>query len=536
MKFSRNIFVFWYIRGSKISPLVFRAQILIILSLAIALPCFAAEMNNSKGISEDELIPLEKVEVLTVDSKDKAESLAKTLEGSGYRSTVVTEGLGDKQVYKVFILVPKGEQYNVTAIPGGASQDSAGTMPTQDKENAGGKPSWDVLGRQNRLVHGSLTLTGIYTDNVLNSHNNKISDFSTLLSPAIWLVLPHSDENVAPVPLSVRPSGGSLLTRQWPESLYRYEASLYYRADIPLSSSSGHLLYGETPAQTWSGRLLLKGNRFSLLAEDHYESGFIEQEAGTIIKQGERDRYDSNYFGVTVLYDTQHRLVLSGGYSNFLINYLSDVSDFRNRMDNGLFGALTYKMSPRLSLLAEYRFFDISYEHYGVLDSREHYFLAGVSWDITAKSKGLFKAGYSIKDFDHSMDSYNDFSLEMQLDHCFTPKTSVMVRAYRRPNETDLNDMAFSVTSGFNVQLLHAFTPRLASTVGFLVEDDQYKKFKGLSDAAESTTYQWNATVQYTFRRWLRGTIGYAYTMKTASIAELEYNSNTLFFNVIASF
>ena len=69
-------------------------QIFVILSLAVALPCFAAEVKNSKGISEDELIPLEKVEVLTVDSRDKAESLAKTLEDSGYRSIVVTEDTG----------------------------------------------------------------------------------------------------------------------------------------------------------------------------------------------------------------------------------------------------------------------------------------------------------------------------------------------------------------------------------------------------------------------------------------------------------
>ena len=126
-----------------------------------------------------------------------------------------------------------------------------------------------------------------------------------------------------------------------------------------------------------SGRLLIKGNRFSLLAEDHYEFSYHEQEAGTIIRPGERDRYNSNYFGVTVSYDTQHRLVLSGGYSNFITNYLSDMSDFQKSQDNGLFGVLTYKLSPRLSLLAEYRFFDISYDHSGVLDSSEHYFMGG---------------------------------------------------------------------------------------------------------------------------------------------------------------
>ena len=127
-------------------------------------------------------------------------------------------------------------------------------------------------------------------------------------------------------------------------------------------------------------------------------------------------------------------------------------------------------------------------------------------------------------------------SLELQIDHHFTPKTSVTAIAYRKPNETDLVDTAFSITNGFDVELRHALTPKLTSSAGFLVEDDHYKQLNGLKEAADSTTYQWRAALQYVFKRWLRGTVGYEYTMKKASIEELEFSSNTLFFNVIASF
>ena len=517
---SGNNLVHGNISGRINTPLVFIAKIFLILFLAAALPCFAEEEKNSKGVSAYEADSLERVEVLTVDSRDKAESLAKTLEESGYRSLVVKEDIGGKEVYKVFILVDKGEQ-----------------VQSQEKNyGSDRKSSWDILGRQRRIVHAALTLSGVYTDNVLNSHNNKIDDFSTLLSPALWLALPHTSENITPSVLNVRSPGGSHLSRQWPDSASDYQASLYYRTDIPLTSSSGHLRYGTTPAQTLSGRFLIKGNRFSFLAEDQYEFSYHEQEAGAIIRQGERDRYNSNYFGANLSYDTQHRLVLSGGYSHFLTNYLSDLTDFRNRKDNGLYGILTYKLSPKLSLLAEYDFFDISYSHSDALDSREHYFLGGISWDITAKSKGLFKAGYNVKDFGGSTGSFDDFSLELQLDHRFTPKTAVVASIYRKPNETDLNGTAFSLTNGFNLQLRQTLTPKLTSAVGFLVEDDHYKQLHGLTEVADSTTYEGNAALQYTFRRWLRGTVGYAYTKKNASVADLEFNSNQWFFNMIASF
>jgi predicted porin len=523
-------------RGVKSAPVLFTVTIIIALFVISPFSCFAGHAQDSNKISEDELVPFEKVEVLTTNSQDKAETFAKTLEGSGYKSTVVKEGIGDKQVYKVFILINEAEE-DIRNLSGELSQDPAGMKPVQENERryeSDKKPSWDILGRQERYVHASLALSGIYTNNVENSRDNKKSDFSTVLSPAIWLVVPHTRRDVAPAELSVRSPGGSLLSSQWPDSLLHYQASLYYRTDIPLTSSSGNLRYGTTPAHTLSGNLFIKGNRLSLLAEDHYEFSYHEQEAGVINKTGEHSRYNSNYFGVTLSYETRRRLVLSGGYSNFITWYQSDVSDLRNRQDDGFFASMSYKLSSRVSVLAEYKYFGISYDHHSVLDSKEHYFLGGISWAITAKSKGLFKAGYGIKDFAHSR-SYKNLSLELQLDHRLTPKTLLLAGAYRKTSESNLLDMAFSLTNGVDVRLQHLLTPKLTASAGFLYLNDHYKHLEGRSEDAESNTYQWSIALQYAFKRWLRGNIGYAYTRKSASLSELEYTSDTLFFSVMTS-
>jgi hypothetical protein len=348
-------------------------------------------------------------------------------------------------------------------------------------------------------------------------------------------VFPHTTQNIAPLDLSVRSPGGNLLSRQWPDSPFHYQSSLYYRADIPLTSSSGNLRYGTTPAQTLDGKLLIKGNRLSLLAEDHYQFSYHEQEAGTVIKPGEQDRYNANYFSVALSYDTRSRLVLSGGYSYFLTRYQADVSDFRNRQDNGFFASLSYKLSPRMSLLAEYRFFGISYDQTSDLDSKEHYFLGGISWDITAKSKGFLKAGYGVKDFDHSLGSFKYFAFEVQLDHRFTPKTSMSFIAYRKTHETNVDGMAFSLTNGLEVKLQHILTAKLTSSAGFLVMNDHYKEGPALTEGIDSTIYQASLALQYEFRRWLKGGIGYSYTIKDASLSDLEYRSNTFYFNLTSA-
>ena len=388
------------------------------------------------------------------------------------------------------------------------------------------------LEERERYLHASLTLSGIFTDNALNSTDNKKSDFTTILSPVIWIVFPYSSQNIAPMSLSLRSPGGSLLTRQWPDSILHYQASLYYRTDIPLTSSSGGLVYGKVPAQTLNGKLLLLGNRFSLLAEDQYEFSHLEQEAGIVTTQGAQDRYNSNLLNVSLSYASRNRLVFQVGYSHFITNYKSDFDIFRDRQDDGLSASVLYKLSPKMGLIAEYRYLNIAYDKTSELDSNEQYFMGGISWNITAKSRGLLKAGYGIKNFDNSLGSFGNFSLEAQLDYRFTPKTSLTFNAYRKTSETNVMGMAFSLTNGLNVTFSHLLTSKLNSSAGFIIMDDHYKNGTKLTESIDSRLYQVNLALQYSFKRWLKGGIGYAYTIKNSSMSELEYRSNTFYFNI----
>ncbi|MFZ2199088.1 MAG: outer membrane beta-barrel protein [Thermodesulfovibrionales bacterium] len=505
----------------KFTPLLLIPYLCLILCFTSAPPCFAGDAEEIENIQAKELIPLEKVEVITLGSREKAEGFANELEKSGYKTMIST---GDKGDYKVFILMDKKDR-NLPDLSGYTSQG-----PT-DKN----KPSWEILGRQHRNVHASLTLSGIYTDNALNSSSDKTSDFSTILSPAIWILFPYSGQSITPLSLSLRTPGGRLLAIQRPEPLMHYQASLYYRTDIPLTSSSDGLVYGRIPAHTLNGKILLSGNRFSLFAEDQYEFSHLEQEAGIVANPDDQDRYDSNLFNILLSYTSRNRLAFQVGYSNFMIGYKSDLDSFRDRQDNGFSAAVSYKVSQRMSLIVDYRYLNIAYDDTNDLDSSEHFFMGGISWDITAKSKGLLMAGYNVKNFDRFSGSYESFSLEAQLDHRFTPKTSLLVNAYRKPNETNIEGTDFSLTEGLEVRLQHLLTSRLTSSAAFLIINEHYKEGPDFDEIIDSEIYQVKLALQYAFKRWLKGGIGYAYTLKNSSVSELEYRSNTLYFNITAA-
>ena len=523
----------------KFTPLLLTLHLSLILCITSATPCFAGGEEEINTISEKELIPLEKVEVITLGSREEAENFARELEMSGYKTIVINGDKGDHQGYKVFILINKKDQ-NIPDLSEELSKGPADNKSTQDEAPGGynksdNKPSWEILGRRHRNVHASLTLSGIFTDNALNSRSNKKSDFSTLLSPAVWILFPYSSQNITPLSLSLRSPGGSLLTRQWPESLLHYQAFLYYKTDISLTSTSGGLVYGTTPAQTLSGRIILSGNRFSLLAEDQYEFSHLEQQAGLATTPGEQERYNSNLLNVSLAYASRNRLVFQAGYSHFITVYKSDLGSFRDRRDNGLSASVSYKLSPRMNLVGEYRYVNISYDKTSELDSSEHYFMGGISWNITAKSKGLLKAGYGVKNFDHSRGNFSSFSFEAQLDHRFTPKTSLSFSAYRKTSETNVLGMDFALTDGLDVRLQHLLTSRLTSSAGFSIINDHYKKGPELTGSADSRLYQVNLALQYAFKRWLKGGIGYAYTIRNSSLSELDYRSNTFYFNITSA-
>ena len=188
-----------------------------------------------------------------------------------------------------------------------------------------------------------------------------------------------------------------------------------------------------------------------------------------------------------------------------------------------------------MDLTAEYRYLNISYDKSNELNSSEQYFTGGISWNITAKSKGLLKAGLEVKNFENSPGRYTYFSFEAQLDHRFTTKTSLTLRAYRETTETDVTGMDFSLTTGFEAKLQHVLTPKLSSSAGFTIANDHYINGQEHNSSLDSRLYQGTLGLQYSFRKWLTGGIGYAYTIKDSSLPELQYRSNTFYFNITGS-
>jgi hypothetical protein len=327
----------------------------------------------------------------------------------------------------------------------------------------------------------------------------------TIISPGIWLTVPHVYEKLLHIDTSNLSPGGFSLSRYKPETFKRYQTYLFYNADIEQFAKFSS---ENTVSHRAEGFLQynLRGGLSLELLDQFIASHDVR---GTGIST-ELDKFRTNLANVIVTYDVSDRFKVRADYSNFLVDYVAGRNDFRDRDDNVISGYLFYQYKPRTAFFIEYDFLDIQYEEDVSLNSEEHHYFTGVQWDITAKSKGSVKAGYGIKDFTGSgVESSDNFILEAQIDHKFTPKTSLILKASRRTKETNVSTTDFILTNMIEVEYLQKITGKITADIKFSFTNDQYDgetTFEGETKKERDNYYMGAFALQYKFRngyRWI---------------------------------
>ena len=473
-------------------------------------------LSKSNNTTAGQTAQSAKVEMGRFSHIETAKAFLLKLTESGYTGGIEQQqGSSGQPEYQVFLLLP-------AAVGADAGSESL---------------TWSLLGNKGKNIHAAVTLTGIFTDNAFNTKDNRKSDFSMFLTPEIWLNVPRTDTAVSPGGLAPSSAGGHLLDPLMGERLFGYQASLYYRTDLPLIASDTSP-YGDTAKHRVVAGLGLIGNRLSLNLSDQFDKSYQEMEAGQVIRTDSSDRYDANRFNASATYDTRNRFIISLDYVNFITNYYGQTGKALDRNDFGLTPTIRYRLTAKINLLAEYTFYSIAYDRSSSLDSKEHYLLGGIEWRLTEKSFGRLKAGYELKDFKQG-GRHRDYSFELQLEHRLTPKTQLSLSAYRKTNEARVEGTAFMISTGARLSLSHMITSKITAAINLGYWNDRHRgnSVSSLSNASiNDNIYQAGIEVQYAFRRWFRARAEYLFTMKDSSDPTFEYRSNTLLFGLTGSF
>ena len=250
---------------------------------------------------------------------------------------------------------------------------------------------------------------------------------------------------------------------------------------------------------------------------------------------GSPDEYTDKMLSGTYRYGAEEaagNVEVAASYLNHEFDKAANAS--RDR-DNALVGAtFFYRVAPKTKALFEVRQENINYDlSSSTLDSTERKYLAGATWDATAKTSGTIKIGYSEKDFDSATHEDQDgFSWE------------VGVRWSPRTHSTfDLNSsQEFEETSGagdaIDTQTLslawtHGWNDRVSTNSMISRMNEDY--VGNGAGAREDNTNTVKLGVNYELQRWLSASLDYTLTDTESNFAGESFDRNQVMLTLMGS-
>ncbi len=413
---------------------------------------------------------------------------------------------------------------------GASSETTSKNQTVTEVEGIGS----EIFERRGGYIHPFVSVTGYWTDNLFNLREDKKSDYIGVISPGIWLSIPRLKEQIPFVETSTVVPGGMVLSKRLKQYPRRYQAFLIYRADIErfkryhAEDFVNHLLEARFQ-YNMRGGLTIDVNEQFIRSHDL---------RGTGVSRG-LDKFHTNLFSITFTYDTGHRVVFRVDYINYRVDYRESRNDFRDRTDNFISIYTFYRLTPKTSVFLEYDFVNIDYDENIIPESKEHHFYGGIRWRITAKSLGQLKGGYGLKDFtDPAIETARETLIEAQLEHQFTPKTTLKLVATRKTNETNISATEYMVSNTLKAEYSHRITTKITVAVGATYETAHYKgalTLAGESKERQDRIYKFSIASSYDFREWLIAEGGYFYTKRESNFSIFDYTNNTIFLRVKTS-
>lgn len=473
-------------------------------------------------------------ELSTFRDREKAERFMSDIRALGFNTNVCREVKGEGETYyKVFVMdaaaSPEAQTPSDTSVAGAVLKKPADENPAVTPAI-----SDDIFERKKRYFHPFISVTTSFTDNIYNTKKDRKSDWVTVLSPGIWLSVPHTQKQLSLLDTSVRSPGGFIVESLRYEFFRRFMAYLFYQADIELYSRHSSENTVKHRVQARLDYRMVGGLSFTL--SDEYLISHDDRGKGI---SNSLDKFHTNSFNAVVRYDTGRKLMLKAAYSNFMVRYDASGSSFMKRTDNAFSWYVSYRFRPKTSIFAGYEFIDVNYAQNTVSNSREYNLWTGMEWDITTKTRGIIKAGYGTKKFaDHTIRKNNTLILEGNIQYRLTAKTSLNLMAWRKTNETDISGTYFILSNGIKIGYLHKLTSKISDFAGFSYIKDRYKgdfTLDGRTDERTDNYYTLSFGLQYEFRKWFSSELGYIYSKRDSNFSEYDYSNNTFYFKLNSS-
>jgi len=332
-------------------------------------------------------------------------------------------------------------------------------------------------------VNPFVSVSQTFSDNITYTRNDKKSDSITTVTPGIRLRLPFQT-HVA--------------------QLEYYSVFARYGKYTGENTTDDHV----------GGSVDFKaGDRLELRLSDNYENG---HEPRSSTPTGTNEDFHSNVAAASASYRITDRFTARLDYGKAAWHFIT--SHFRDREEDQIVGTVYYRVLPKASVFLEYGRRNMNYvETTPDLDGTVGTMQAGLTWDISSRSKGTLKAGLARRDLTSSAGSNGTVKVgSADVRHDFTGDTTVALTAQRSLNEPDIPGSKYFISTGGYAELTQRFVRKWAAVVrGAYVQDLYFVR----TDRTALT----GAGLRYRAKDWLEFALDYNQRKRDSNIQGNDY-------------
>lgn len=282
----------------------------------------------------------------------------------------------------------------------------------------------------------------------------------------------------------------------------------------------------DTTDSIGKGAIDLKfGGLVRLRLSEDYSNGHEPRNASST---GFIEIYRNNVASASVTYQLADVSKVQVDYAKTIWRFKT--SDFRNRDEDLVSGYFFYRFLSKTSAFIEYDRKNVAFSQTALeLDNKVDAWQVGLTWEISARSRGTVKGGTINKDFTSpTQKDFKGWTGYADVRHDFSEYTSVLLNGQRAVNESSIQDNRYLITTGAYGELTHRFVKRLAVVVKGSYGEDQYS-----DPIPPDTTVRVDRTLfeglglKYTVRDWLELSVDYGRRARRSNIPVNNYTEHS---------
>ncbi|UCD70443.1 MAG: outer membrane beta-barrel protein [Syntrophobacterales bacterium] len=354
-----------------------------------------------------------------------------------------------------------------------------------------------------------VSASGIYTDNVFLTKRNKKADFSYSVLPGIKL--------------NLRPIG-------------RHGFYLNYDADYARYGTYGEADYFVQSADAALDLDLPKTLRLKI--GDKIVSGADPPDF-----EGDKTApYLYNIARIEASYVFFDRVGLGVNYAHELKDYYKRRTDEVDNFDtNTVGGTLRFRILARTSMLLEYTYSATDYRKLRTTNnSYSNIINSGITWDITAKTRGVVRGGYVVKEY-YKLDRTDDtVYISADVSHEITSRTIFTLSGIRSVFDSSRADNNIQYSSSYlsnqvSASLQHTYRKFTGSIGGSYIYDRYLHDDLGVGTRRKDRVWRGWVGIDYQMQKWIKLGIKYRYANLDSNFDSEDYAENLISFFVTLS-